>query len=220
VIKWSFSGLKQFINCPKQYNEIKVLQNYSVSVTEQMRYGTEVHKALEDYVRDRTPLAKNYERFGPVVDALLEAPGVRHAELELALRKDSTPCDFRDPDYWVRGIIDLLILNGSTAYIVDYKTGSAKYPDAKQLKLMALMTFAHFPEVNYIKAGLLFLAHDVFIDEAYRREDIDRLWSAFAPDVARLETSSVVNVWPANPTPLCGWCPVDTCEYYKPRRRA
>jgi hypothetical protein len=185
-----------------------------------MRYGTEVHKALEDYVRDGTPLAKNYERFGPIVDALLEAPGTRHAELELALRKDGTPCDFRAPDYWVRGIIDLLILDGSTAYIVDYKTGSAKYPDAKQLKLMALMTFAHFPEVNYIKAGLLFLAHDVFIDEAYRREDIDKLWGAFTPSVARLETSSAINVWPANPTPLCGWCPVDTCEYYKPRRRA
>jgi len=219
MIKWSFSGLKQFINCPKQYNEIKVLQNYSVSVTEQMRYGTEVHKALEDYVRDGAPLAKNYERFGPIVDALLEAPGTRHAELELALRKDGTSCDFRAPDYWVRGIIDLLILDGHRAYIVDYKTGSAKYPDPKQLKLMALMTFAHFPQVSYIKAGLLFLLHDVFIDEAYRREDIDTLWSAFALDVSRLEMSYEDDRWPANPTPLCGWCPVTACEFHKPRRR-
>jgi hypothetical protein len=27
-IKWSFSGLKQYINCPKQYHEVKVLRNY------------------------------------------------------------------------------------------------------------------------------------------------------------------------------------------------
>lgn len=219
MIKWSFSGLKQYINCPKQYHEVKVLQNYSVSVTEQMRYGTEVHKALEDYVRDGTALAENYKRFGPIVDALLEAPGTRHAELELALTKDKLPCDFRAPDYWVRGIIDLLILDGHRAYIIDYKTGSAKYPDPKQLKLMALMTFAHFPQVNHIKAGLLFLLHDVFIDEAYRREDIDTLWSAFALDVSRLEMAYEDNRWPANPTPLCGWCPVTACEFHKPRRR-
>jgi len=63
MVKWSFSGLKDFVNCPKQYHEVKVLQNFTKKVTEQMLYGTEVHKALEDYVRDGTPLAKNYERF-------------------------------------------------------------------------------------------------------------------------------------------------------------
>lgn len=219
MVKWSFSGLKQYTNCPKQYQQIKVLQKYTTAVTEQMLYGTAVHKALEEYVRDGTPLAANYQRFGTVVDALLEAPGSRHVELELALRKDKTPCDFRAEDYWVRGIIDLLILNGDMAYIVDYKTGSARYPEPKQLKLMALMTFAHYPQVNRIKAGLLFLAHDVFIDEAYTRDDCEKLWAQLMMDVSRLEGSYEHDVWPANPTPLCGWCPVTACEYHKPRRR-
>lgn len=219
MIKWSFSGLKQYLNCPKQYHEVKVLQNYSVSVTEQMLYGTAVHKALEDYVRDGTPLAQNYKQFGPIVDALLEAPGTRHVELELALRKDGTACDFKSPDYWVRGIIDLLILNDSVAYIIDYKTGSARYPEPKQLKLMALLTFVHYPQVQLVKAGLLFLLHNVFIDESYRREDIDKLWQVFLPDLMRIEKSHETGVWSANPSGLCGWCPVHTCEYHKPRRR-
>ena len=47
---WSFSALKQFINCPKQYHAIKILKNYEQKVSESMKYGTEVHKALEDYV--------------------------------------------------------------------------------------------------------------------------------------------------------------------------
>jgi hypothetical protein len=215
MIKWSFSGLKQFINCPRQYHEVKVLQNYKVSETEQMRYGTEVHQALEDYVRDGTPLAKNYERFQPMVDALLEAPGGRFPELKLALREDKTPCGFNDPDYWARGIVDLLIIDGTTAYIVDYKTGSARYPDPKQLKLMALMTFAHYPEVMHIKAGLLFVMKNVFIDEAYNREEIDKLWTAFTPSLARLEVAYNVGNWEPNPTPLCGWCPVRSCQYKK-----
>ena len=51
-MKWSFSSLKQYCNCPHQYHQVKVLQKYPTKVTQQMLYGTEVHKALEDYARD------------------------------------------------------------------------------------------------------------------------------------------------------------------------
>lgn len=219
MVKWSFSSLKDYVNCPRQYHEVKVLQNFTKKVTEQMLYGTEVHKALEDYVRDGTPLAKNYERFKEIADSLLEIPGERHAELKMALAKDGTAADFDGQDYWVRGIVDLLIIDGDLAYVVDYKTGSAKYPDPKQLKLMALMIFAKFPQVNFIKAALLFVMHNVVIDEQYRREESDKLWDSFVPDIMRLEASAQNNSWPANPTPLCGWCPVEHCEFYKPKRR-
>ena len=101
---------------------------------------------------------------------------------------------------------------------MDYKTGSAKYPDPKQLKLMALMTFAHYPEVNTIKAGLLFIVQNSFFTEEYKREDIDELWGAFEGDLQRLSTSFESDVWNTNPTPLCGWCPVKSCDFYKERR--
>ena len=219
MVKWSFSALKDFVNCPKQYHEIKVLKNYTKKVSEQMLYGTEVHKALEDYVRDGTPLLKNYERFKPMVDSLMEIPGIRYPELKMALTKAGTACEFDAPEYWVRGIVDLLIIDGDTAYIVDYKTGSARYPDPKQLKLMALMTFAKFPEVQFIKAGLLFVMHNVFIDEQYHRHEQTKLWDAFSLDSGRLEVAYETGKWPANPTPLCGWCPVESCDFYKPKRR-
>jgi len=69
---WSFSSLKDYINCPRQYQEIKVLKRYIKYPTEQMRYGTEVHKACEDYVSEGTPLAENYKRFKPALDSLVE----------------------------------------------------------------------------------------------------------------------------------------------------
>jgi hypothetical protein len=37
---------------------MRVLQNYKIEPTPQMIYGTEVHKALEDYVREGKELAK------------------------------------------------------------------------------------------------------------------------------------------------------------------
>ena len=215
---WSFSSLKEYVNCPRQYQELKVLKRYEKKATEQMLYGTAVHKACEDYVGKGIPLAKNYMRFKPALDALVEIPGTKYPEHEMALTRDKEPCAFKDENRWVRGIVDLLIVDGDQAYIVDYKTGSNRYPDPKQLKLMALMTFAHFPQVNKIKAGLLFVMHESFMDEEYSRDQIPRLWNYFSADLERLNISYENDVWNPNPTPLCGWCPVDTCEFYKPRK--
>jgi CRISPR/Cas system-associated exonuclease Cas4 (RecB family) len=212
---WSYSALKEYTNCPKQYQEIKVLKRVNKKTTTQMTYGTEVHKALEDYVRDGTPLLKNYERFKPVLDALVDIEGIKYPEYKMALDRNKEPCEFDDPNRWVRGIVDLLIVDGDTAHIVDYKTGSNKYPDAKQLKLMAIMAYAHFPELKYIRAGLLFVMHNSFMPESYERGDIDSLWKYFTPDLERLTVSYENDTWMANPTPLCGWCPVSECEYHK-----
>jgi CRISPR/Cas system-associated exonuclease Cas4 (RecB family) len=212
---WSYSALSEYTKCPKKYYEIRVAQNYTVIPSEKMIYGTEVHKALEDYVKSNVALAKNYERFKPVVDELIAIKGTKHAEFEMALGHDKTPCAFDDPTRWVRGIVDLLIVDGDYAFIVDYKTGSNRYPDPKQLRLMSLMTFAHFPQVNKIKAGLLFVMHNTFITEEYKREDIEKSWGKFEGPLSRLDKAFETNVWPCNPTPLCGYCPVKTCDYHR-----
>jgi CRISPR/Cas system-associated exonuclease Cas4 (RecB family) len=213
---WSFSSLKDYTNCPRQYQEVKVLKNFTKSMTPQMLYGNEVHKALEDYVGEGKPLAKNYERFKPVLDVFVEMEGDKHPEYKMGLDREGNASPY-GKGYWVRGIVDLLIVDGEHAFIVDYKTGSNKYPEPKQLKLMALMTFAHFPEVQKIKAGLLFVMHDSFLSEEYTRDDVEKLWSHFKPDLERLELSYENDVWQTNPTPLCGWCPVKTCEFHKER---
>lgn len=217
MIKWSFSGLKQYLNCAKQYQEVKVLRNFVVKETEQMRYGTDVHQALEDYGKNGKILPLNYQRFKPIVDHLFAIDGDKYFEYEMALTADKKTCGFASPEYWVRGIADLLIVDGDTAFVVDYKTGSNKYPEPKQLKLMALMTFVHFPKVKTVKAGLLFLLHNSFMPEEYTRDKINSYWADFAGDLTRLELSVKTNHWPPNPSGLCGWCPVNTCTFHKDR---
>jgi hypothetical protein len=217
MIQWSFSSLKDYINCPKQYYHTKVAKDYVKKATEHMLYGTEVHKACEDYVCKGTPLAKNYQRFQKPLDALLELDGDRYCEYEMALTRDRQPCAFDSDTRWVRGIVDLLVVDGADAYIVDYKTGSNRYPDPKQLKLMALMTYAHFPQVERVKAGLLFVMHNTFINEEYTRDQVDKLWSNFLPHLDQLEMSYANNMWMAKPGGLCGWCPVNTCNFYRER---
>lgn len=212
-IRWSYSGLKDYVNCPRQYHEVKVLKRFTKTPTKQMLYGTEVHSALEHYVKDGTPLAKNYQKFQKQLDPLRDMEGIKFPEHRMALTADKQPCSFGSPDYWVRGIADLLVVDGSQGFIVDYKTGNNKYPDLKQLQLMALLMFAHFPQVNHVKGGLLFVMHETFITSEYAKDDEDKLWRDFDPDLERLKISYEKDQWQPNPTPLCGWCPVSTCEF-------
>jgi hypothetical protein len=122
-----------------------------------------------------------------------------------------------DKNVWVRGIADLLVIQDTHAFIVDYKTGKIKYADPKQLQLMALMVFEHFPQITVVDGGLLFVAHKQFITEEYKVEDKEKLWGDFEPDLMRMSVSHENNIWQANPSGLCGWCPVRTCEFHKER---
>ena len=212
---WSYSALKQYTNCPKQYQEMRVLKNYTVKETEAIIYGKAVHEALELYVKEDKPLPKNYLRFKPMVDTLLKIEGDKYPEYEMALTHSKEPCDFHSEDRWVRGIADLVIVDGDIAYVVDYKTGSNRYPDPKQLRLMSLMMFTHFPDVQRVKGGLLFVMKNSFITEEYLRKDMDKSWGMFEQSLKRLDTSYENDTWQANPTPLCKWCSVVTCDFNK-----
>jgi hypothetical protein len=214
LIKWSYSGLKDFTNCPRAYNEVKVLRNYAKPTTDKMLYGTAVHEAFESYGRDGVPLPEFYKRYQSQIDALMEIPGDQYFEYKMALDETKKPCDFDAPEYWVRGICDLLVVDGDTAYIIDYKTGNPKYADTRQLKLMAVMVFAQFPDVKKINAALLFVGKRGFFPEEYDISELDNLWAVFAADLFKLKNAFATGHWPAISSGLCGYCPVKTCEHH------
>jgi hypothetical protein len=213
VINWSYSRLKDFMGCPRRHYETQIAKNFQQPYTQALRYGNAVHKALEKYAVDGTPLPNNYKRYQGYVDGILEIDGNKYPEYKMGLLPNRKACDYEDNNRWVRGIADMIIVDGDTAHIVDYKTGSANYPDPMQLKLMGLMVFAHFPEVLNIKAALFFIMHNVIVDEAYTRDQTDDLWAHFTPHLARWEEAHATNEWVANPTVLCGYCAVRTCEF-------
>ena len=45
IAPWSFSKLKAFETCPKQFYHVKILKEYPQKETDAMRYGTDVHLA-------------------------------------------------------------------------------------------------------------------------------------------------------------------------------
>jgi replicative DNA helicase len=98
--------------------------------------------------------------------------------------------------------------------IPTHNSGGAKYPDKDQLELMSLMVFAHFPEVQEVKAALLFLNHNVLVKALYKRENKDKLWRKWEEGSAALDAAFDTNVWSPNPSPLCRWCVVEHCEHH------
>lgn len=214
-ITWSHSSLKDFEGCARRYHEVKVLKNYPFQETEQTRYGKDLHKAAEDYVKDGTPIPKQFEFVKPTIDALLAKPGRKLPEHEMGLTIELLPCGFKDENVWVRGIADLLIVDddGLTAWIVDYKTGNNRYPDTDQLKLMSLMTFAHFPHIREIKSALLFVVKDTIVKHRMIFEETEKEWWEYKQRVSKLSSAFEHDVWNPTQTPLCGWCPVKGCEF-------
>ena len=121
AITWSFSALKEFKTCPRKYHANRVLKLYPHQDTDATIYGKVVHKAAEDYIRDNTPLPAGLTQFQSLLDSLRAIPGEKFCELEMALLPDCSPCGFSDEGRWVRGIADLVIINGGKAWVVDYK---------------------------------------------------------------------------------------------------
>lgn len=211
---WSFSSIKEFGNCPKKYYHLKVLKEYPMEETEAILYGNRFHKAAEEYIRDGVELEKEFEMFRAALDKLKALPGDKYCELKFALNEDLEPCDFKSRDAWWRGIADLLIIDGSRAFVIDYKTGSAKYADTGQLELMAMAVFKHHPEVTEVKAGLFFVIGKAFPKEKYYHTDQDMLWVKWLKEYGQLRKAYETNVWNPKTSGLCRkHCPVLSCVH-------
>jgi len=211
-IKWSYSSLSLFQQCPRKYYHLRVLKDIKEPESEQMRYGLELHKAAEEYIRDGVDLHPGFEFMREMLDQLKALPGEKYCELKLGLTRDLEPCGFFDEKVWWRGIADLLVINDDEARVLDYKSGKDKYADTKQLEILSLAVFKKFPQVKRVRAGLLFVIHTNFIKEKYEREKEMELWNKWLPETNKLEMAHEKNVWNAKQNFTCrGWCPVMSC---------
>lgn len=217
VAPWSFSKLKAFEQCPKQFYHEKVLRQYPVQETEAMTYGTAFHKACEDYIGNAIPVPEKFGYIQSLLEILNAKEGEKLCEHKLGLTEDLEPCSFNAENVWFRGIADLLILNHEegSAYVIDYKTGkSAKYADKGQLELMSLAVFAHFPNITKVRAALLFVVANASVMESYKTDDKPALWSKWLGKYNSMKKAFDANVWNAKTSGLCRQhCAVLECPH-------
>lgn len=217
IAPWSFSKVKLFEQCPKKFYHLKVAKDYSEPITSAMTYGNQFHTACEEYIRDGKELPERFDYVKDALDALARKSGDKLCEYKMGITENLEPCDFNSKDVWFRGIADLLIVDRekSRAWVVDYKTGKdTKYADKGQLELMALATFKHFPGIQRVKAGLLFVIPKELIREEYTVSDVPRLWGKWISSVEDMKRSQAKDVWNPRPSGLCRrHCIVTECVH-------
>ena len=215
VAPWSFSKIKAFEQCPKQFYHEKILKEYPFVSTDAILYGNEFHKAAEDYVGSDTPLPKKFDYAQAMLDSLNAKRGVKLCEKKMGITENLEACDFYASDVWFRGIADLVILDDEVATVVDYKTGkSAKYADKGQLELMALALMARYPQVKKVRAALLFVVCNDLVKDTYMEYDKSKLWEKWLGKYGQMETAAKEDMWNARPNGLCRrYCPIIECVH-------
>ena len=204
---------KNYDNCPRKFWHINVAKDLPREDSEAMRWGNQVHSAMEARINKGTPLPESMTRFEPFCQY---GPYMVKAEVKLGIRENGQPCGFFDSDVWMRGVIDVRILQKpvtGAAAIADQKTGKVR-EDPDELEMHAVLLKAELPALERITGWYNWLAeckpgrmHDLSATQAKlesirkTRSEIEHAFrhgsTAFAP----------------RQNPLCGWCPVKSCEY-------
>ena len=217
IAPWSFSKIKSFEQCPKKFYHLKIAKDYRESETEAMLYGTAVHLAAEEYIRDGKPLPPEYNYCKDVLDVLNSIEGEKICEMKMGLTENLEPCEFFADDVWWRGIADLVIMNKrtKTAYVVDYKTSkNTRYADKGQLELMAMALFKYFPDIEVVRGGLVFVVCNELVKDEYDIAVAPKLWTKWLGDYNRMKKAHANDVWNANQSGLCKrHCVVTECVY-------
>lgn len=215
----SYSSIKDFEGCAKRYHEVRILRKFKSQDTDATRYGTAVHLAFEERVRDKKPLPQEFDRFEGYVKPILTLSEQDGAELfcerKMAITADFQACEFFDPRVWFRGIPDVLLVNRDkgVARVVDYKTGkSSRFADTAQLELLAAMTFLHHPEVQTVRGLLLFVVAGDAVPAEFTRGQLPEILSKWVGKADRIETARESGVWNPSPSGLCRFCPVTGTE--------
>lgn len=212
---WSFSSLTSFETCGKRYYHLKVAKDVVDIPHESATWGSTVHKHLEDRARDGTPLPQPLQSYEKLVAPLLNVNGTLLVEQQLAVDESLRPVDWESKAAWCRGIVDIGVLTGKRAILLDWKTGKRK-PESDQLRLFAGLAFAHYPDVEVSLTGFVWLREGIVDRQKLRRSEAPVIWQQFLPRVQRLRRAYEEERFPPKPSGLCRkWCPVphSLCEF-------
>jgi len=212
---WTFTMLQTYDDvCPHQAWRRYILRkgdegHIPYAETPQMKRGNDVHSALEYRVTGNKPLPEDmhdYERFARVFDG----KKVR-AEPRLAVNRKWEPTGYFDNDCWGRGRADIAIVEETTAYLADWKTGNLR-ENPFELEVQAVLIKAKFPRLQKIMGQFVWLK-DGHIGRLHDLSDTAGTQARISDIVDKIEHDRSRNIFDKKKGPLCGWCDVRDCRH-------
>lgn len=220
---WSHSALDAYTNCPKQYYETAVAKRWPRGSTAEMDWGKHVHQKFEHYLLYGSPLPADLAMHQDFLDRFKAEPGELAGEERIALDTSLRPCAYfaKDPvQVWYRGQVDARKrdLASGVSHVLDHKTGKVK-SDFTQLKSFAMFEFLTQPAIHTVTAEYYWTQTRGASGETYTRDMLPSIMRMFAAKLAPFADSFLTNTFPPRQSGLCnGWCPVTTCEFWRPKR--
>jgi hypothetical protein len=228
ILAWSWSRLDMFEQCPRKFYGTNISKEFPKPNFEAPHFakGKAVHKVLENYLIDGKPMPypipyKDQAFFVkldfllPMLDMMRKAKVVA-PELQITYNVRMQEVSWFDKKAWCRVIIDALIIQGDTAFAIDWKTGKVKQ-HSDQLKLFAGAIFTKYPGVKRVLTAYVWAEHPAAkptIAE-YSRDQMADIWQEFGDRQEMIQMANESGNWPAKPNNFCKWCDArpDQCEH-------
>ena len=118
----SYSSIKLFENCPLRYYRQRIVKDVSDPGGEASKYGERIHALLESRLKG-SELDSEAEQYEPLCASVerLASRGSLHIEHELVLTENLTATGWWDADAWLRSKLDVLVIIGGDAVVMDWK---------------------------------------------------------------------------------------------------
>lgn len=210
----SYSSIKLFENCPLRYYRQRITKEVVDEGGEASRYGERIHAFLEKRLKgaDIEQEVAQYEPLCASVERLARQ-GELFIEHELVLTENLTPTGWWDADAWLRSKLDVLVIVGADAVVMDWKTGK-RNADQFQMQMFAAQVFKHFPGAQRVKTSLVWLKTMEMDTNSYAREDANAIWAEIMKRIQRIHDAYEHGNWSARPSGLCRYCPCrHDCDY-------
>lgn len=214
AFSWSYTAVDMFELCRKKYYHLKVAKDVKDDDSSFAGEGKFIHDSLKKRVIDGVPLPIELRYLEKMAKKFADTPcDEKRGELQLALKEDYSPTTWFGKETWVRAIIDLLIVKGNTAIIVDWKTGKEK-DEWGQLKLAAAVLSQYMPEIDHFRLTYAWTkTQRISKPLTMGKEHMVNVWSDFQPRLLAIAEALKTTTFPAEPNGLCGWCPVKSCPH-------
>lgn len=205
--------------CPKQAWHAYIAKDLPQEVkSPAQENGIYVHQKFERRINEQAPLPPDMQRW----EKFCNLPGFRMtAELKLGARADGTPCGFFDADVYMRGVIDLLLTQGTGVVVIwDWKTGKPR-ENPTELRLHALLLKIAQPKITRVSGSFVWL-QDGKIGAVHDLSQFEQTWTRARDTQAEIahRFNLGADAFPTRENSLCGWCCVVSCQFNPKRKPA
>lgn len=198
---YSHSSIKTHETCPAQYkfSRIDKLPSESGPAAER---GKLLHSECEEFIKGGLELlSPDIEHLRHILTILKKGGAL--SEEPLAVNDKWEPVQYDSETAMLRGVLDVLSIEGPIAYLRDFKSGK-KRDYSEQMKLYATMIFACYPAVNVVQPIIEWL-------DLKKTERYDAIHVSTQGDLRdwiekRITTIKEDEIYAPNPSSYCRGC--------------